>query len=93
MYTQEWHEHMTDLNGDGASDRVLLNQGGEGLELSIGLSKNGGAQAPAASPGFMRKAIGAGVVSGLAKGENGELCWPMAVAGVATTPHPCCRAS
>jgi hypothetical protein len=73
MDTQERHELLIDLNGDGAMDRAVLNQSGDGLALSIGLSKGGVSPGPSAPSDFVREAIGAGVVSGLAKGENGEL--------------------
>jgi hypothetical protein len=73
MDTQERHEFMIDLNGDSAMDRGILNQGKDGLGLSISLSKDGASPGPASSPDFVRNAIGAGVVSGLSKGENGEL--------------------
>jgi hypothetical protein len=73
MDTQSRHELVLDLNADGAMDRAVLDQGLEGLELSISLSKNGVAPDAAAAADFVRKAVGAGVVSGLAKGEIGEL--------------------
>jgi hypothetical protein len=63
------HELEIDLNGDGAMERAVLEQGPDGLDLSISLSKNG----EAAVPDFVRKALGEGVVSGLAKGNSGEL--------------------
>jgi hypothetical protein len=71
--TADRHELAIDLNGDGVTDRAILDQGDDGLELAISLSKNGAALAPGVNPDFVRQAIGAGVVSGLAKGENGEL--------------------
>jgi hypothetical protein len=73
MDTEARHELAVDLNADGAMDRAVLDQGSDGLELSISLSKNGTAPDAAAAPDFVRQAIGAGVASGLAKGEKGEL--------------------
>jgi hypothetical protein len=73
MDTEARHEVTLDLNADGVMDRAVLDQGEDGLELSITMSKNGIAPDAAAKPDFLRPAIGAGVVSGLAKGEAGEL--------------------
>lgn len=73
MDTQERHELAIDLNGDGVMDRAVLDQGPDGLELSVSFSKNGVAPDANAVPDFIRKALGSGAASGLAKGEMGEL--------------------
>jgi hypothetical protein len=71
--TADRHELAIDLNRDGVTDQAVLDQGDDGLELAISLSKNGAAPELGANPDFVRNAIGSGVASGLAKGENGEL--------------------
>jgi hypothetical protein len=73
MDTEPRHELAIDLNADGAMDQAVLDQSEDGLELSITLSKNGAAPDSDASPDFVRKAVGAGVVSGLSKGDKDEL--------------------